>query len=300
MNRTAPSALLALLSVVLVAPAAFSDSKGPGGRFYQRLRLLEEQLQGPSGPSPKPRAKAAPQRARKTRRPEPARAVVSKRVEPTRMPLSRRTEPSRAHLTRQAEPTRVHLPRRPERQIRPRTASAGERVFVPAVAQKIKGFYPATISYTVYPRSARATSPKGTGDVILLAEPEQARVFFYVRGGSQLPGLTTAYIKACEPQKLHVVVYAPELQGRSQAFVPVQPNQITTVRFVFPDPQRKFAGKRRGKRRLPVAADRAASARAAAPNPASGPAPAAFAPPHARASAVSLTPGTAPSSPPTH
>jgi hypothetical protein len=294
MKRFAPSALLALLSLLLVAPVAFSASAGPGGRFYQRLHQLEEQLQGPSAPRPKPRPHAAPPRPPQTRHPEPVRAVVTRRVEPARVPVRRRAEPSRPRLTRRPERparTRTVAAVAPARQTPPRAASPEARVFVPVVAQKINGFYPAAISYTVYPRSARATSPKGTGDVILLAEPEQARVFFYVRGGSQLPGLTNAYMKACQPQKLHVVVYAPELQGRTQAFVPVQANHITTVRFVFPDPQKKFAGKSKAKNRLQPGAARAARAPVAAPKPAGGPAPAAIAP---HTGAISETPTTAP------
>jgi hypothetical protein len=305
MKRTAPSAMLALLGVLLVASVTFSDSSGPGGRFHQRLRLLEERLQGPSKPAPKPRARAVP--ARKIPQAKPAHAIVSKRVEHPRavvnkrivskrverrhVIVSKRVEPTRTPLSRQTRPVvRVLVGRRPEKKTEPRAVATGRQVSVPAPIRENKGPLSVRVSYSISPRSARAAGPKETGDLILLAEPRKARVFFYVKGGSQLPGITAASIKACEPQKMHVVVYAPELRGRSQAFVPVQPNRVTTVRFVFPDPQKKFGGKQGTKPGRPVTTSRAAGAPAVAADPASGPEPTAFAPPRARGSTVPTAP----------
>jgi hypothetical protein len=304
MKRTAPSAMLALLGVLLVASVTFSDSSGPGGRFQQRLRLLEERLQGPSKPAPKLRARAVP--ARKIPQAGPAHAIVSRRVEHPHAILNKRivskrverrhaivgkrVEPARTPLSRQTKPVRVLVGRRLEKKTEPRAVAAGRQVSVPAPIRENKGSLSVRVGYSISPRSARATGPKGTGDLILLAEPRKARVFFYVKGGSQLPGITTASIKACEPQKMLIVVSAPELRGRSQAFVPVQPNRVTTVRFVFPDPQKKFGGKQKTKPSRPVTTSRAAGAPAVAPDLASGPEPTAFAPPRARGSTVPTAP----------
>lgn len=121
--------------------------------------------------------------------------------------------------------------------------STRRRTFVAATTRKYSGFKPAAVTFSTDERSEEATSPKNTGDIILLAEPEDIRVYFNLKGGAQLLETTTATIKQCPPnKKLHVVAWAPDVRGKSDLFVPVKANHITTVRLVFPD-NRKPAAK---------------------------------------------------------
>lgn len=122
----------------------------------------------------------------------------------------------------------------PMRNYRTRT-----RRFSTAAAKRWPGFKPAEVSYSIDPRSEDAISPKSTGDMILIAEPEDVRVFFNLKGGAQLFDTTQAVVKGVKPQKLMVVAWAPEVHGKSTIFMPVKAGHITTVRMVFPDNRKK-------------------------------------------------------------
>ncbi len=122
----------------------------------------------------------------------------------------------------------------PMRTYRPRA-----RRFSSAAAKRWPGFKPAEVSYSIDPRSEDATSPKTTGDMILIAEPEDVPVFFNLKGGAQLLDTTQAVVKAVKPQKIMVVAWAPEVRGKSTIFMPVKAGHITTVRMVFPDNRKK-------------------------------------------------------------
>ena len=122
--------------------------------------------------------------------------------------------------------------------VRPGTGGV-RRVFREAVTKRYANLKPAKVTYSIDPRSEDGTAPKNTGDVILLAEPEDVKVFFNLMGGAQLLDLTTATVKQIAPKKLHVVAWAPELNGKSDVFIPVQKNSITTVRLIFHDSRPK-------------------------------------------------------------
>jgi len=124
----------------------------------------------------------------------------------------------------------------PNRVYRPRV-----RKFTSAAAKRWPGFKVADVTYSVDPRSEEATSPKTTGDVILIAEPEDVQVFFNLKGGAQLFDTTQAVIRSVKPQKMHIVAWAPEVHGKSTLFMPVKANHITTIRLAFPDPRKKKA-----------------------------------------------------------
>lgn len=122
----------------------------------------------------------------------------------------------------------------PNRVYRPRV-----RKFTSAAAKRWPGFKVADVTYSVDPRSEEATSPKTTGDVILIAEPEDVQVFFNLKGGAQLFDTTQAVIRSVKPQKMHIVAWAPEVHGKSTLFLPVKANHITTIRMAFPDARKK-------------------------------------------------------------
>lgn len=124
----------------------------------------------------------------------------------------------------------------PNRVYRPRV-----RRFSSAAAKRWPGFKVADVTYSVDPRSEEATSPKTTGDVILIAEPEDIQVFFNLKGGAQLFDTTQAVIRSVKPQKMHIVAWAPEVHGKSTVFLPVKANHITTIRLAFPDNRKKKA-----------------------------------------------------------
>lgn len=93
------------------------------------------------------------------------------------------------------------------------------------------------VSFHVGPRAAGAEGDPKTGDLRLIAEPPGARVYYYIKGGSQLPGTGTVELKGQKPpaggKRFYVLAVAPDLGGRAPAYVPVKPGHVTTVRFRF-------------------------------------------------------------------
>jgi hypothetical protein len=186
---------LALLALCVPLSGAAQPASRPGGRFFERLREAEEKLRGPA---------ARPAVRRRVPRPPAGKRRPAVAARPGRRRVERGTSAGRAHWSFRRARTRV-----------------------------FRGFRTADVSYSLRPRRRGATSPGSTGDLILIAEPENVPVFFYPKGGSQLPGVTTAVMRSCKPQRLYVLAFAPEIRGRAQTWVPVRAGQITTVRFVF-------------------------------------------------------------------
>jgi len=92
------------------------------------------------------------------------------------------------------------------------------------------------VTWSVARRAADAEGDRRSGDLILRAEPEAARVYFYLSGGAQLAETTRAVVKGRRVPgegRQYVLAVAPELGGRAGAFVPLRAGHITTVRFRF-------------------------------------------------------------------
>jgi hypothetical protein len=88
--------------------------------------------------------------------------------------------------------------------------------------------------------AARAPEIEGdpdTGDLHLTAEPEDTEVFYYLKGGSRLPGANTTDLTNQKPpaggKPFYILAVAPKLGGRANVFVPLKPGQVTQVHFVF-------------------------------------------------------------------
>jgi hypothetical protein len=103
---------------------------------------------------------------------------------------------------------------------------------VVATKQKPGRMCAAHVMYMLRKRTGREGGIPTTGDLKLAAEPAHARVYFY-KGASMLRGVTTELVRECLPRMTSVTAFAPELPGRTQVQVPVKPNHVTTVRFIF-------------------------------------------------------------------
>jgi hypothetical protein len=161
----------------------------------------------------------APRVTVKTRRPGEKKVTPPPAPRPAAVPV-------RVPAASPRRPARREVVRRPA--VRPRRAVSPEWRFA---ASNVAG-----VTYSVAPRAANARGDRRTGDLILRAEPGDARVFFYVNGGAQLTQTTHAVVKGRRPPErgnLYLLAVAPELGGRAGAFVPVVPGHITTVRFRF-------------------------------------------------------------------
>jgi hypothetical protein len=93
-----------------------------------------------------------------------------------------------------------------------------------------------TVQFSVRPRPAGSGGSARTGDVVLIAEPENVPVFFYLKGGSQLSGTNTAAIRNQVPPakgRIYLFASAPRVGGRAQIFAPVKAGHVTTVRLSF-------------------------------------------------------------------
>lgn len=203
--------LLGMLAVVgsgLGLRSAAAGGGAPGGRFMERLNHARE-------------------RAR-NRKPAP-RAVTPSPATPS--PAS----PSRPPDAAPPRQTSLPVPA-PAGQSRPATS----RPVVPGAYGHItpqpnpRSFKTARVTYSTTPRPVGSTSPASTGDLYLVAQPEDTRVFYYVNGGSQLPQVTTASMRERPAGKVSIMAYAPSMHGRVTAWIPIKAGQITTVRFVFP------------------------------------------------------------------
>lgn len=123
----------------------------------------------------------------------------------------------------------------------PRRSS--RRVFQVAKRDTFRNFNPGKVQFSIDPRPENSTSDEDTGDVILIAEPEKVRTFFYLNSGSAVPDTSTAVMRDLEPAKLRVLAFAPDVRGRTQVSVPIKKDHVTTVHIVFPNAKAKPKGK---------------------------------------------------------
>jgi hypothetical protein len=92
------------------------------------------------------------------------------------------------------------------------------------------------VQFAVRPRPAGSGGSARTGDVVLIAEPENVPVYFYLKGGSQLPGTNNAALRNQVPPakgRIYLFASAPRVGGRAQIFAPVKAGHVTTVRLSF-------------------------------------------------------------------
>jgi hypothetical protein len=94
-----------------------------------------------------------------------------------------------------------------------------------------------SVDIKVATRGPEVQGDPKTGDVHLTAEPEDTEVFYYLKGGSRLPGANTIDLTNQKPpaggKPFYILAVAPKLGGRANVFVPVKPGQVTQVHFIF-------------------------------------------------------------------
>lgn len=188
----------------------------PGGKFLERLNRARTRVR-PRRPERAP----APETTGTPTGVNPPAAVPS----PSRPPETRSSRQNGLPVPSPAVSRPVGI-----RPPAPGTTNYGRITPAP----NPRSFKTARVTYSIVPRPAGSPSSPNTGDVFLVAQPEETRVFFYPNGGAQLPQTTTANLRERPAGKMSILAYAPALKGRVTARIPVEAGHITTVRFVFP------------------------------------------------------------------